>query len=93
MHVEQQIGNTCGPHSIVDAFTALGLNKPRVDMKKIDVDSIWLEEQLSLNNDPKNIKVIESRYLITDKSWWPILMDYILAMLYSSIGQISLIEL
>ena len=75
MHVEQQVGNTCGPHFIVNAFSTLGLYKPRVNMKKIDVNSIWLEKQLSLNNNPKNIKVIESRYLITDKTWWPILMD------------------
>ena len=91
MDVEQQIGNTCGPHSIVNAFSALGLYKPRVDMKKLDVDSIWLERQLAANNDPKNIQVIESRYLITNQDWWHVLIDYIVAMVYSSIDQIALI--
>ena len=89
--VEQQIGNTCGPHSIVNAFDAVGLFSPTIDMKRIDVDSVWLEEQLLLNNNPTNIKVIESRYLITNRDWWPVLMDVIVAMVLSSIGQIALI--
>lgn len=34
MDVEQQVGNTCGPHSIVNAFRAVGIPVPNIDMQK-----------------------------------------------------------
>ena len=60
-------------------------------MKRIDVDSVWHETQLATNNRPKNIKVIDSRYLIINQGWWHVLKDFIVAMVYSSITKIALI--
>jgi len=82
--VEQQKGNTCGPHALNNAYIALGKLSPSINMKKIDVGSFWIEEQIKKNGNPENIKIIESLILIEEKDKWELYMDGVMQRVANS---------
>ena len=83
--VPYQVGNTCGPHSVMNAYMALGMNKPDIDMHMINVDSRWIKLQIASNENPKSITVLES-YSFVDT---PSLMQHFIDHVYQRAGSVE----
>ena len=83
--VAQQVGNTCGPHAVKNAYMALDMKEPSVDMKKIDVDSIWIKDQMAKNGSPENIIIVETSILIEK----PKLMQHFIDGIFQRVASVE----
>ena len=64
----QQVGNTCGHHTVVNAYLLICRNnKQTVDMSKIDVKGTWIEQEMKMNGAPPNIFLLGCRNSILDE--------------------------
>jgi len=91
VHVEQQSGYACGPHAVVNAYRAVGLLPPKINMKEINVDSKWINEKLKANENPHNIKVFENYLQIKNKDNWEHGFDHVLQLIQNTENDVALI--